>query len=169
MKVPDPPQRDLPQADFTHDGDPLAARLRAAAAELRRSPAPDFTVRVREAVVSAQQVSAHLVSAQRGMRGLRPRALLLASAAAALLLTLGFATWSSSGAQAVTTGARKSAGPRVVQIAHPRGWGALLCDSYSTGVEGRLESELDGVLGDVGQLARALLARVPSGLLGRLR
>ena len=159
MKVPDPPQRDLPQADFTHDGDPLAARLRAAAAELRRSPAPDFTVRVREAVVSAQ----------RGMRGLRPRALLLASAAAALLLTLGFATWSSSGAQAVTTGARKSAGPRVVQIAHPRGWGALLCDSYSTGVEGRLESELDGVLGDVGQLARALLARVPSGLLGRLR
>ncbi len=169
MKVPDPPQRDLPQADFTHDGDPLAARLRAAAAELRRSPAPDFTARVREAVVSAQQVSAHLVSSQRGMRGLRPRALLLASAAAALLLTLGFATWSSSSAQAVTTGARKSAGPRVVQIAHPRGWGALLCDSYSTGVEGRLESELDGVLGDVGQLARALLARVPSGLLGRLR
>lgn len=164
MKVPDLPQDDLPQADSTHDGDPLAARLRAAAAELRRSPAPDFTVRVREAVVSAQRVSA-----QRGMRGLRPRALLLASAAAALLLTLGFATWSSSGAQAVTTGARKSAGPRVVQIAHPRGWGALLCDSYSTGVEGRLESELDSVLGDVGQLARALLARVPSGLLGRLR
>jgi len=144
---------DDPQLD-----DPFGARLRADAAKLRRSPSPDFTTRVRGALVS---------SPIRGS-GLRSHLFLSALAAAVLLLTLGFGTWSNSGAQGLTTGMQASTGPRVVQVADPRGWGALLCDSYSEGVQARLESEFDGVMGDMGRLARGLVSQLPSGLLGRV-
>ena len=72
------------------------------------------------------------------------------------------------GSREVATATRASAGPRVVEFAHPRAWGALLCASYTEGVEGRLASELDGMLGDVGRVARGLLARLPRGLRSRV-
>jgi len=109
-----------------------------------------------------------LVSAPPRKSYLQLRAKLPALAVAALLLTLGFVTWFNPGPQAVTTEVRTGAGPRVVEVAHPRRWGALLCTSYAVGVEGRLESELNGLIGDIGQLAHALLSRVPSGLRSRV-
>lgn len=143
---------DAPQA-----GDPLAARLRADAAGLRRSLAPDFTNRVRKALVVTPQG-----------RGRPSRAFLPALATAALLLTIVFVAWSDSGAREIATGERASAVPRVVEVAHPRGWGALLCEAYSEGVQGRLESELDSVMGDMGRLARGLVASLPTGLRSRV-